>query len=771
MSGSITTTTNGIIVHSAETLETSNSAVNVDQTGLVLGFGDVGISFGADDITLLESDSPKIFAGVNSIYARHSSTVGWNLADDYVAFYKNRFTLNGLFLINDYTILSHDNTSQLIFETGRASLRLYNGSGPILDLNSTNNQTTLSNKLGEDELILGNYTTLKKYDSQYLLFAPDGTTTLTTSASLNFSADIINFSANSITGLVVQPSFTVIGSGTYNDINILEFGSNFSVANPSVKKAEISLNYTPDAFNAVVVAGQADIVASGETSLEVEAGAGMTITTDPVLRKLTISTSGTGSFITPSPFFTFTPNAPGSPTFYISGGGVYIPGKLTVDGAIDPTALILTPQASDPTSGDPTAIWVDTDNKVNVNKILAAQNGSAAEPTYGFGNFSNSGIYAGVDGGISVGSNGVEVVKLLSNLTGEGIFANGNIIFGITGSAADCAITPGEVKNYGIYFPGASGTAFAAAGSRVAGVTSTGLDIIGGSTANPSIYLYGSTTGLSLTSAQVNTSINAVKKLQVDSNGILINGQGTLDVPALRIADPTRGIYSTDTATNFVAGSTLILSLIDAGEVYVPGKLTVDGVIDPTALILTPVSLTDGGISDAQALWYETDNSRFIFNSKLLVSGGLQALGGILGTGLQLEAQASATDLTVWANSNKDNALYWTDDSEEDHKVIVSSGSAVIFGITLNIAHKTTDYMLLPTDDTITCSGAVQVTLNNIETYPIGKVFTVKHIGQGGSSTTLATLDSAMIDNANTKAINYPDPVRVQSDGTNWWII
>jgi len=180
-----------------------------------------------------------------------------------------------------------------------------------------------------------------------------------------------------------------------------------------------------------------------------------------------------------------------------------------------------------------------------------------------------------------------------------------------------------------------------------------------------------------------------------------------------------------------------------------------------------------GVLSTNNQLTYDYDTNESTFGGDLSVGGKLTVTGLIDPTGLQFDVQASqpAADLTLWANSSKNNDLYWTNADGNDHKVITASGTATIHGQTLNITHKALDYIATVSDDTITTSGSINVNLASIGTYPTGKVFTVKHIGQGGNSTTIATLDSAKIDLANTKTVGPMVAVRIQSDGTNWWVL
>jgi collagen type VII alpha len=65
----------------------------------------------------------------------------------------------------------------------------------------------------------------------------------------------------------------------------------------------------------------------------------------------------TGNGITGSPFFIFNPSNGIS-------GEVIIKGKLTVDGLIDPTGLVLTKQEENPSSSSDATIWVDMSNNL-----------------------------------------------------------------------------------------------------------------------------------------------------------------------------------------------------------------------------------------------------------------------------------------------------------------------------------------------------------------------------------------------------------------------
>lgn len=83
---------------------------------------------------------------------------------------------NGLF-INDggdsFTVLRHNLTNVLAFSDDRFVVKI-GTDGPILDMNLPNDQTTLSNRLGQEEVILGEYTTLKKNANNFLIFDPFG---------------------------------------------------------------------------------------------------------------------------------------------------------------------------------------------------------------------------------------------------------------------------------------------------------------------------------------------------------------------------------------------------------------------------------------------------------------------------------------------------------------------------------------------------------------------------------------------------------------------
>lgn len=68
------------------------------------------------------------------------------------------------------------------------------------------------------------------------------------------------------------------------------------------------------------------------------------------------------------------------------------------------------------------------------------------------------------------------------------------------------------------------------------------------------------------------------------------------------------------------------------GDVYIGGKLTVTGLIDPTGLALTPVAANPGGALAASTIWVNSADSNKLYFDSAAVSGGGGTIGGSLTT-------------------------------------------------------------------------------------------------------------------------------------------
>jgi hypothetical protein len=65
------------------------------------------------------------------------------------------------------------------------------------------------------------------------------------------------------------------------------------------------------------------------------------------------------------------------------------------------------------------------------------------------------------------------------------------------------------------------------------------------------------------------------------------------------------------------------------GNAYITGKLTVDGLIDPTGLALTPVAANPGGVLGASTLWVNSgDSNKLYFGAAEVGGGGSTSPGG-----------------------------------------------------------------------------------------------------------------------------------------------
>jgi len=210
--GAANVVTNGYIIYSnRESYETSYSFAKFLESELTLRFlPDAKLSFVP-----------------GSTYLRYNITTGLNLSEGAASIFRNRFALNGLFLVSGGSIFAHNANNYLIFEDTRAALKI-GADGPILDLNTATNQTTLSNQLGSDELILGDLTVLKKNAAQYLLFNNNNTTTLS-SPKLNLRSTTLGLSVRSAADLELKgnsitfdsPELNFLGTPTISGLNLV----------------------------------------------------------------------------------------------------------------------------------------------------------------------------------------------------------------------------------------------------------------------------------------------------------------------------------------------------------------------------------------------------------------------------------------------------------------------------------------------------------------------------------------------------------------------
>jgi len=393
MAGRAYSLSNGYIIYSSDTQEESPSIASFLVSGIFLTHG---------------PQSKLGMVGERS-FLRHSTVAGLSFSDTFAGFYRNRFSSNGLFISSDMTVLSHNAITALIFESGRISLKLQGG--PLLDLNTNSGQTTLTNALGTDELILGEYTALKKGPSQYILYSPDGDITITAPDTLSFNAKIISFNEDAeVIGLDL--GIDVEGNTLFEDVKKIVFDTTagFIVTQPEAEVAKIAvaaLGATglqgPTGFQGLTgilgvdgttgIQGHTGIQGLGATGIQglqgltgIQGlqgvtgikGLGTTGLQGPQgltgiqgvgltgiqglgetgLQGLTGITGDAGPDFTSLTRFRFAASGASldNSQFIISGGGAYIGGKLTVTGVIDPPGLELTPQTVNPWTQN--TLWV-----------------------------------------------------------------------------------------------------------------------------------------------------------------------------------------------------------------------------------------------------------------------------------------------------------------------------------------------------------------------------------------------------------------------------
>ena len=87
-----------------------------------------------------------------------------------------------------------------------------------------------------------------------------------------------------------------------------------------------------------------------------------------------------------------------------------------------------------------------------------------------------------------------------------------------------------------------------------------------------------------------------------------------------------------------------------------------------------------------------------------------------------------------------------------------------IIGTSTNITLDLNNYTVISN----TSANAVTVTLPSNSIFIAGRIYIIKKTS-ASFSCTIDTIDSALIDGANSQTVtNF---MKVQSDGTNWWVI
>jgi len=355
MSGGTTIETNGIIVHSNDTIGTSTSLVEVLEEYLRLN--SQGIIFNLDD---------------------------------------------------GYSYFKYETNTGLSFADTRISLRLSNSGA--LDINSDLGYTVLSNRSsgtwGQDELALGSNVDLRKTSDHYIRLTDSGNIEFKAPGTITFDPALLNIYGTSTVSGVSELEFdTVTGfivSGVSPTRAKISLDSHFKTikvpGQPDVvAKGVDTLTITPGGGLTITtqptdpktliftvsggggagvtgiqgdtgiagtggvtgVQGVTGVGTFGTTGLSGVTGIAGTEGTTGIQGITGIGGGGSaGPDFTSSQAFRFAASGAAieNAQFIISGSGIYTPGKLTVDGLIDPTGLQLTPQGNNP--GDPNTIWI-----------------------------------------------------------------------------------------------------------------------------------------------------------------------------------------------------------------------------------------------------------------------------------------------------------------------------------------------------------------------------------------------------------------------------
>lgn len=137
------------------------------------------------------------------------------------------------------------------------------------------------------------------------------------------------------------------------------------------------------------------------------------------------------------------------------------------------------------------------------------------------------------------------------------------------------------------------------------------------------------------------------------------------------------------------------------------------------------------------------------------------AAEGLLTTNLASKEDSTNKSTTIALSSNSDEK-FPTEKAVIDYVNIRSSISIV--------AH-TSDYTALPTDNTILCNtSAVGFKLSlPIASEAIGKIYVIRKTDSSNNALTFDAL--TLVDLTTITALNYPKTIRVQSDGSAWYVI
>lgn len=338
------------------------------------------------------------------------------------------------------------------------------------------------------------------------------------------------------------------------------------------------------------------------------------------------------------------------------GTTLTVTGKLTVTGLIDPTGLALTPVSVNP--GGALAASTVWSNSTDSNKLYfgasavtngATIGGTATATHVPFGISantltSNSGftftaasqlLY--VAGGMQIGaagSPGQNVFKIVED-------ANNYIQLGMLTASAPFSpygivVVSNVQDTLNITSQNSSNTVSAVA--RMGVISASGSLIL-------NAYPAASNVNIGADSAASSSALYSLGTL------FIVTGTNTEHIrlsPASTEAMRVWGDGGVQVGGTFTASP-------GAGNLYVTGKLTVDGLIDPTGLALTPVAANPGGGLATSTLWVNTGDSNKLYFGATAAGGG-GGIGGSIADG-QI-AFGAGTDITgetdfIWNPTNK----------------------------------------------------------------------------------------------------------------------
>jgi len=158
---------------------------------------------------------------------------GFSFSETYSSFYHKRFSLNGLFLDDSYTILANSPNSYLLMASGQGFL----GCTANTFLSLLPDSTVLTASLGEKELILSENIALKRDADNYLIFNSDGNATIKTAERLSLNSKYIN-TKGPINGYSLNQMGLRFGDAS-GSANFLKYPPGYDKGNPSGYKSEI----------------------------------------------------------------------------------------------------------------------------------------------------------------------------------------------------------------------------------------------------------------------------------------------------------------------------------------------------------------------------------------------------------------------------------------------------------------------------------------------------------------------------------------------------